>query len=69
MQHLLNQIMSSADFLKVIMLLGIALAMLFSRWLSKQNDILAEENRRERQKFDYLELRTTTPGRRARADA
>ena len=69
MQHILNQIMSSADLLKIIMLVGIALAMLFSRWLSKQNKILAEENRRARQKIDYLEVRTSPPGRRARADA
>jgi hypothetical protein len=51
------------------MLVGIIFAFLFSRWLSKQTAILAEENRRAHQKFDYLEDRSTPPGRRARADA
>ncbi|WP_419474867.1 hypothetical protein [Hydrogenophaga sp.] len=69
MQHILNTIMSTADLLKIIMLVGIIFALLASRWISKQTAILAEENRRADQKIDYLEDRSTPPGRRARADA
>lgn len=69
MQHILNTIMSTADLLKIIMLVGIIFAFLVSRWLSKQTAILAEENRRAHQKMDYLDDRSTPPGRRARADA
>lgn len=69
MQHILNTIMSTADLLKIIMLVGIIFALLASRWISKQTAILAEENRRADQKIDYLEDRSTPSGRRARADA
>jgi len=61
--------MSTADLLKIIMLIGIIFAFLVSRWLSKQTAILAEENRRARQKIDYQEDRSMPPGRSARADA
>lgn len=52
MQHLIQQIMSSADILKIIMLVGIAMAIPFGLWLGKMNKELAEENRLARLKID-----------------
>lgn len=44
--------MSSADILKILMLVGIVMAIPFGLWLGKINKELAEENRLSRLKID-----------------
>ncbi|WP_137921813.1 hypothetical protein [Hydrogenophaga sp. 2FB] len=52
MQQLLQNFMSGADILKIIMFLGIAAAIPLNIRLGKLNKKLAEENEIERRRFD-----------------
>ena len=69
MQHILNTIMSTADLLKIIMLVGIVFALLASRWLSKDNDELDEEIRRGLGTIEDSDLRLERKLRRAKTYA
>lgn len=52
MQQLLQNLMSGPDIFKIVMLVGIALAIPLNFWLSKSNKKLSEENRRSRERIE-----------------
>lgn len=52
MQQLLQNLMSGPDIFKIVMLVGIALAIPLNVWLSKSNKKLSEENRRSRERIE-----------------
>ena len=65
----LDTIMSGTDLLKIIMLVGILLAIMGSRWISKHDDELDERLRLARQRQDNMEFDTDPRDDHAKDDA
>jgi hypothetical protein len=65
----LHIIMSGTDLLKIIMLVGILLAIMGSRWISKHNEELDERLRLARQRKVNMDFDTEPNGDHAKVDA